>query len=43
MVAKEFHLLSYNGAYSVESQPLFRRNMWSPSSGLKCKRGKNVA
>jgi hypothetical protein len=31
----ELYLLSYNAMYLVENQPMFRRNILSPSSGLK--------
>jgi hypothetical protein len=31
---EEFYLLGYNAVYSVENQPMIRRNML-PSSGLK--------
>jgi hypothetical protein len=34
---EEFCLLRYNTAYSIESQPTFRNNMSSPTSGLENK------
>jgi hypothetical protein len=37
---KELHLLRYNALQSVQSQPMFRRNMSLPSSGSKNKSSK---
>jgi hypothetical protein len=32
---EEFCFLEYNVVWGVESKPIFRRNMWPPSSGSK--------
>jgi hypothetical protein len=40
---KEFYLLGYNAMWSVEIQPIFRRNMLPPSSRSKNKPGKKPA
>jgi hypothetical protein len=37
---EQFCLLEYNAVFSVESHPTVRRNMSSPSSGLKSKASK---
>jgi hypothetical protein len=39
---EEFYLLGYNGMYSVETQPTFRRNMWPLSSGSQKKPNKKA-
>jgi hypothetical protein len=41
--SEDFCLLGYNAVYSVESQPMFRRNMLSPSSHLKVNQSKRPA
>lgn len=44
LCSEDFCLLGYNALYYVESQPIFRRNVWPPSSGLKSKpRSKKLA
>jgi hypothetical protein len=40
---KEFYLLRYNAMLCVENQPMFYRNMLTPSSGLKDKPSKKAA
>jgi hypothetical protein len=40
---EEYYLLGYSAVYSVESQPMFRRNISPPSSGYKNKLNKKPA
>jgi hypothetical protein len=40
---EEYYLLGYNAMYSVESQPMFRRDMSPPSWGPKYKQSKKAA
>jgi hypothetical protein len=42
-VAIEFYLMGYNAMESTESQPIFRRNVSSPSSELNSKPRKKPA
>jgi hypothetical protein len=43
ILLEECYLLGYNAVYSVESQPMFRRNTSPPSSGSKNKPSKKPA
>jgi hypothetical protein len=40
LLHEEYHLLGYNAVWSIESQPMFQRNIPPPSSGSKNKPSK---